>query len=66
MKWFKSRRRKCEEEAKQDPDYRPTKDLESTEKIEKSETPWTAIILIGVLVLIAIVCIIVICIFKNK
>lgn len=60
---FKSRRKKAEEEAKLDPDYRPTKDLhaEGEEEINrKANFPLGFVISIGVIVVLIIVCIIVI------
>lgn len=60
---FKSRRKKVEEEAKLDPDYRPTKDLHAEGEEEgktKGNFPLGFVITISVLVVLIIVCIIVI------
>ncbi len=66
---FKSRRQKCEEEAKKDPNYIKTKDLEidpnlldETQKMDmaKKGIPIVPIIVIGAIVLLMIICIIVI------
>ena len=59
---FKSRKKILEEEAKKDPNYRPTKDLhEDNEEVNKKiEIPFTALIVLGVIILLIIACIIVI------
>ena len=54
------RSRQVEEEAKLDPDYRPTNELQAEEERPQIEVPWTALIIIGVLLVLVIVCIIVI------
>lgn len=54
------RSREVEEEAKKDPNYRPTSDLQAEEEKPHIEVPWTALIIVGSLLVIAIVCIIVI------
>jgi len=60
---FKSRKRKLEEEAKKEPDYRPTKDLhaEGEENNDsKGNFPLGIVITLGVLILLIIASIIVI------
>lgn len=60
---FKSRKRKLEEEAKKEPDYRPTKDLhaESEENSDsKGNFPLGIVITLGVIILLIIASIIVI------
>lgn len=60
---FKTRHRKVEEEAKKDPEYRPTKDLHAEGEEEndfKSNFPLGMIIAIGIIVLLIIVCVVVI------
>lgn len=66
---FKSRRQKCEEEAKKDPIYTPTKDLKIDESQlsdeQKAELapkgiPWIPIIVIGTIVILMVICIVVI------
>jgi len=61
---FKSRRRIAEEEAKKEENYIPTKDLKAEESEEEKKShydiPWTGLIVGGVLLLIAIACIIVV------
>lgn len=61
---FKSRRRIAEEEAKKEEGYIPTKDLKAEETPEERKSrfdvPWTGVIVAGVLLVIAIVCMIVI------
>lgn len=60
---FKSRRRKAEEEAKKEDDYRPTSDLEADETNVKDENkgwsgfPLSAIIIFLILVILIVVCI---------
>ena len=54
------RSRKVEEEAKLDPDYRPTSELQEEGDKPKFDIPWAALIIVGSLLVIAIVCIIVI------
>ena len=54
------RSREVEEEAKKDPNYRPTSDLQAEEEKPHIEVPWTALIIVGSLLVVAIVCIIVI------
>ena len=54
------RTRKLEEEAKKEKDYRPTSELQEEGEKPHIEVPWTALIIIGVLVLLVIACIIVI------
>lgn len=64
---FKSRRRIAEEEAKKEEGYIPTKDLKADETEEERRNhfniPWTGVIVGGVLLIIAIVCIILIFVF---
>lgn len=64
---FKSRRRIVEEQAKKEEGYVPTKDLKAKETPEEKRThydvPWTGVIIGGVLLLIAIVCLILIFVF---
>lgn len=59
---FKTRRRIAEEEAKRQEDYIPTKDLKAIESEEEKKNryniPWTGLIVVGVLVLIAVALII--------
>lgn len=61
---FKSRRRIAEEEAKKEEGYIPTKDLKADESEEQRRShydiPWTGVIVGGVLLLLAIACLIVI------
>ena len=61
---FKSRRKIAEEEAKKEEGYIPTKDLKPTETEEERKShydiPWTGVIVGGVLLLLAIACLIVI------
>ena len=61
---FKSRRKIAEEEAKKEEGYIPTKDLKADETPEERKShfdiPWTGVIVAGVLLVIAIVCMIVI------
>ena len=54
------RSREVEIEAKKDPNYRPTSDLQAEEEKPHIEVPWTALIIVGSLLVITIVCIIVI------
>jgi hypothetical protein len=54
------RSREVEAEAKKDPNYRPTSDLQAEEEKPHIEVPWTALIIVGSLLVVAIVCIIVI------
>ena len=54
------RSRKVEEEAKLDPNYRPTSELQEEGEKPKIEVPWTALIIVGSLLVLAIICIIVI------
>jgi len=69
---MKSRKKVLEEEAKQDPNYRPTEELEvdesqlSEEEKGHVEIPLTAIIIIGILILLIIACIIVIAVVGNS
>lgn len=64
---FKTRRRIAEEEAKKEEGYIPTKDLKADETEEERrnhfDIPWTGVIVGGVLLIIAIVCIILIFVF---
>ena len=55
-----NRNKKLEEEAKKEKDYRPTSELQEEGEKPHIEVPWTALIIVGVLLLLAIVCIIVI------
>lgn len=61
---FKSRRRKAEEEAKKEKDYRPTSELEADETNVKDENkgwsgfPLSTIIIFSILVVLIIVCIV--------
>jgi len=57
---FKTRKKIAEEEAKKEEDYRPTKELESTSPVEKGSFPKAAVIIIGILVLLIIICVAVI------
>ena len=61
---FKTRRKIAEEEAKKEEGYIPTKDLKADETPEERKShfdiPWTGVIVAGVLLVIAIVCMIVI------
>ena len=54
------RSREVETKAKKEPNYRPTSDLQAEEEKPHIEVPWTALIIVGSLLVIAIVCIIVI------
>ena len=54
------RSREVEKEAKKDPNYRPTSELQEEGEKPKIEVPWTALIIVGSLVVLAIICIIVI------
>ncbi|MCR4879350.1 MAG: hypothetical protein K5906_00110 [Bacilli bacterium] len=54
------RSKQVEEEAKLEENYRPTEELQADEEKPHIEVPWTALIICGVLLLLAIVCIIVI------
>ena len=54
------RSRKVEEEAKLDPNYRPTSELQEEGEKPKIEVPWAALIIVGSLLVLAIICIIVI------
>ena len=54
------RSREVEEQAKQDPNYRPTSELQAEEDKPHIEVPWTALIIVGSLIVVAIICIIVI------
>lgn len=54
------RSRKVEEEARLDPNYRPTSELQEEGEKPKIEVPWTALIIVGSLLVLAIICIIVI------
>ena len=54
------RSRELEEEAKKEPDYRPTSELQEEGDKPKIEVPWSGLIVIGVLLVLVIVCIIVI------
>ena len=54
------RSRQVEEEAKKDPNYRPTSELQEEGEKPKIEVPWTALIIVGSLLVLAIICIIVI------
>ncbi len=68
---FKSRRRKAEEEAKLEENYRPTKTLEADESnVSDDEKGWTkfplsAIIIFSVIVVAIIICIILIICFGG-
>ena len=55
-----NRNKKLEEEAKKEKDYRPTSELQEEGEKPHIEVPWTALIIIGVLLLLVIACIIVI------
>ena len=61
---FKTRRKIAEEEAKKEEGYIPTKDLKADETPEERKShfdiPWTGVIVAGVLLVIAVVCMIVI------
>ena len=54
------RSRQVESEAKKDPNYRPTSELQEEGEKPHIEVPWTALIIVGVLLVIATICIIVI------
>ena len=54
------RSRQVESEAKKDPNYRPTSELIEEGEKPKIEVPWTALIIVGSLLVLAIICIIVI------
>ena len=61
---MKSRKKILEEEAKKDPDYKPTEELEADESMvpeeekEQSKFPLVPVIVMGVLVLLIIGCVI--------
>ena len=61
---FKTRRKIAEEEAKKEEGYIPTKDLKADETEEQKKShfdiPWTGVIVGGVLLIIAIVCMIIV------
>lgn len=57
---FKSRRVKAEEEARQEENYRPTKDLEAHEDKPTYEIPWTGLIIVGVLLALVVLFVILI------
>lgn len=60
---FKTRSKKIEEEAKKDPDYRPSKDLHAEGEEEgnfKANFPLGMIITLGVIIVLIIVSIVVI------
>jgi len=63
---FRRRSKILEEEAKKDPDYRPTSELKA-EGDDKPEYrfPWTILIIAGVLIVLMVICIILISIFKK-
>ena len=54
------RSRQVESEAKKDPNYRPTSELIEEGEKPKIEVPWTALIIVGGLAVLAAICIIVI------
>ena len=54
------RSKQLEEEAKKSPDYRPTSELQEEGEKPRIEVPWAALIIVGALVLLAVICIIVI------
>ena len=54
------RSKQVEIEAKKDPNYRPTSELQEEGDKPKIEVPWTALIIVGSLVVLAVICIIVI------
>ena len=67
---FKTRARKVEEEAKKDPDYRPTEELEAEVPEGEEENsgynfPVIPLVIVGVLVLIIIALLIIIFHFQN-
>ena len=62
---FKSRRKKAEEEAKLEEDYRPTEELEADEEKVEYSFPRVPLIVAGVLVLAVIICLIVIFTLKK-
>lgn len=62
---FKTRAKQAEEEAKKEENYRPTEELEAEEEEPNYQFPKTALIVTGVLAVIAIVLIILIFIFKK-
>ena len=61
---FKTRRKIAEEEAKKEEGYIPTKDLKADETEEQKKShfdiPWTGVIVGGVLLIVAIVCMIIV------
>lgn len=63
---FKTRKQKCEEEAKLDPNYIPTKDLKVDESAiqddpeDSKKFPWVPVIVMGSIVVLMVICIIVI------
>jgi len=67
---FKSRAKQAEKEAKQDPNYRPTSELEPIAEegteVEKYHFPVAGIIVISVLFILVIVCLIVILVYQKK
>lgn len=70
---MKTRKKTLEEEAKKDPNYRPTEELDEDESQldeedkKRSRIPLTPIIIIGALVVLIIVCVVVIfCLGKPK
>jgi len=68
---FKSRRKQLEEEAKKDPNYRPTKELEvdttglSEDEKPHNEIPWLGIIIFGAIAILMAICIVIICVFGG-
>ena len=63
---FKRRSKILEEEAKKDPDYRPSDELKAEgDDSPHYRFPWTMLIIAGVLVVLMVVCIIVITVFKK-
>ena len=62
---FKSRRKKSEEEARQDANYRPTKELEAEEEKPQYDVPWTGVILIASLVAIIVVAVVIMFVFGG-
>lgn len=57
---FKRRSKELEEAAKKEENYRPTNELQAEEDKPHYEIPWTAIIIIGILTVLMVICIIVV------
>lgn len=57
---FKSRSKKAEEEAKQEENYIPTKDLEAEEEKVEYNFPWKALIIGGSLLAVIIILVVII------